>query len=236
MRLLHLSDTHLHRPGAPTHHPDIDAADRLDRVLEATITRGAVDLICLTGDICDDGSLDGAEQVRDRLAAAYPGVPIAAVPGNHDETAAITAVFGAPPQRLGGWHVLATTTNEPERIEGVAAPVSAALAQVPDGVPLLLLQHHPIRSRSTHPWFTLVGADELDVALAARSGVTVVLTGHTHEAYAARAGRVHHLGAPSTYYAIEHDGQLWSFAQEGTGAQLVTLGEQCAESVEFVGA
>ena len=35
MRLLHLSDTHLHAPGAVTYHPEIDSAARLDTVLAA---------------------------------------------------------------------------------------------------------------------------------------------------------------------------------------------------------
>lgn len=224
MRLLHLSDTHLHVPGASTHHPEIDAAGRLETVLAAARRHGRVDAIALTGDICDDGSVIGAEAVRERLHAAYPDVPVLAVPGNHDLSESIRTVFGPLPEELDGWLVRGAETNELGRIEGLAGPAVAALGAVADDeAPLLLLQHHPLRSRSTHAWFTLVDADALATALEQRRGPVVLLTGHTHQAYERRDGHIHHVGAPSTYYAITHDGQDWAFAPDGTGAQIVEL-------------
>ena len=53
MRLLHLSDTHLHDPQWSTYHPEIDSAARLDAVLAATREHGPFDAIVLTGDVTD---------------------------------------------------------------------------------------------------------------------------------------------------------------------------------------
>ena len=93
MRLLHLSDTHLHDPQWSTYHPEIDSAARLDAVLAATREHGPFDAIVLTGDVTDDYSVVGALAVHERLTAAYPGVPLLVVPGNHDLTESVREVF-----------------------------------------------------------------------------------------------------------------------------------------------
>lgn len=227
MRLLHLSDTHLHAAGASTHYPHIDTRARLGTVLAAATAHGVVDLIALTGDICDDGSPAGAAATRDVLGAAYPQVPILAAPGNHDLTEVVTEVFGVAPSTVGTWRLVVAATNVPRQIEGDAAGSLAALADLDadDPRPLLLLQHHPIRSRSTHPWFVLRGAELLQARLREFVAPVVVLTGHTHEAFEDRDGRIHHVGAPSTYYPIHHEGEDWSVADSGTGALLVDLAD-----------
>lgn len=235
MRLLHLSDTHLHAPGATTHHPDIDAAARLETVLSAAHAHGEVDAIALTGDICDDGSVVGAEAVRERLHAAYPGVPILAVPGNHDLDDSIRSVFGPLPERLGDWRVVGVATNELGRIEGLGGRTLDALDET-RGVDeaILLLQHHPVRSRSTHEWFVLRDGEAVERRLAEQDTPLVLLTGHTHQAFQLKEGRVHHVGAPSTYYPIEHDGTDWRFAERGTGALVVELGSEAVDEVTLV--
>lgn len=236
MRLLHVSDTHLHAPGATTFHPEIDSAARLDLVLHAAQSQGPFDAIVLTGDICDDGSVMGAEAVRERLTAAYPRVPVLAVPGNHDLTPSVETVFGPCPAMLGGWRVVPAATNEPGRTEGSAGPAAAALDAVDpaDPTPVLMLFHHPLRSRSSHEWFVLRDKELLEESLARRSGPVVVLTGHTHQAFQLLQGQVHHIGAPSTYYPIEHDGPQWQFADEGTGALVIDLSDTAVESVTLV--
>lgn len=236
MRLLHISDTHLHAPGAVTYHPEIDSAARLDTVLAAAKEHGPFDAIILTGDICDDGSVVGAEAVRDRLATAYPAVPVVAVPGNHDLTSSVTTVFGPAPATLGGWRVVAGETNGIGRTEGVAGPAAAALDALDpdDTTPILMLQHHPLRSRSEHEWFVLRDAHLLEDGLAKHTAPIVLLTGHTHQAFQLLEGSVHHIGAPSSYYPIEHDGPEWRFADEGTGALVIELTDDAVESVTLV--
>lgn len=237
MRLLHLSDTHLHALGAATFHPEIESAARLDLVLAAVRDHGPFDAIALTGDICDDASVAGAVAVREKLAAAYPAVPVLAVPGNHDHTSSVRQVFGEPVTHLGPWRVIAAATNVPEQTEGQAGPsvqaLHDALAEGGDA-PLLLLQHHPLRSRSTHEWFVLKGAEDLERALADVRRPVVLLTGHTHQAFQSKEDAVHHIGAPSTYYAIEHDGADWKFAESGTGALILDLTHDHVESVTLV--
>ncbi|MBK9475461.1 MAG: metallophosphoesterase [Tetrasphaera sp.] len=233
MHLLHVSDTHLARQGAPVSHPELPAPqDRLARVLEVAAPRGPFDAVLLTGDICDDGSTEAAAAVRRLIEASAPGVPVVAVPGNHDHTESVLSVFGPAPTTLGPWQVVTAATNLPMTVEGHAGPVVAALAEVDPARPTLVLMHHPLRSRSTHEWFLLRERHLLTDALTRHTAPVVLATGHTHEAFEAVDGLVTHLGAPSTYYAIVHTGDTWAPAAvgTGTGARLIRLSSDTVAS------
>ena len=68
----------------------------------------------------------GADGVRDRLAKAYPGVRVIAVPGNHDRTEVVEATFDPAPVRVGGWRVIPVSTNVLGQTEGEAGPPAEA--------------------------------------------------------------------------------------------------------------
>lgn len=235
MHLLQLSDTHLAAEGSRSSHPELPAPeDRLTRVLRAATPHLPFDAVLLTGDICDDGSREAAAAARHLIESHLPGVPVLAVPGNHDHTDVVRSVFGAAPTSLGRWQVVAAATNLPATVEGHAAPVVAALAAVDPAQPTLVLMHHPLRSRSTHEWFLLREGHLLIEALTRHTAPVVLATGHTHEAFEAVDGLVTHLGAPSTYYAIVHSGDTWAPARvgTGTGARLIHLtGDQVSSEV-----
>src|SRR5690606_36304957 len=103
-RLLHLSETHLHAPGATPAHPEIDARNRLETVVDRMRAYGPFDAVVVTGDVCDDGSTVAAQEVRGLVDGLAP--VILAVPGNHDHSAPVRDAFGAPFGELGPWHVV----------------------------------------------------------------------------------------------------------------------------------
>jgi len=221
-RLLHLSDTHLRAPGASSLHPEIDVAARLAEVVDRIRAHGPFDAVVVTGDVCDDGSEVGARAVRDALDGLAP--VILAVPGNHDLAAPVRAAFGEPRAEVGPWLILGIETQVEGEVAGVADGVAPALAEIGER-PAVLLMHHPIESRSTHEWFTLREGAAAAEAVATHTAPLVVLSGHTHEAYAARLGSAHLFGAPSTYYSIRHDGTEFEFVTSEFGAAVVELGE-----------
>jgi Icc protein len=114
----------------------------------------------------------------------------------------------------------------------------AALAERLDRLderPTLLAIHHPPISPSTHPMFQLLGAEEMLTALRARPHVRAVVSGHLHQAFNHLDGDLRVCGAPSAYYAIEHDGNDFRFDLEGiVGAQVLTLGDDGSFSCERV--
>ena len=100
--VLQISDTHFRaEPHTPTHR-DPDAA--LSATIAAVRDLGA-DLVVLTGDLTDDGSLPALERLRDTIGQL--SAPILAVAGNHDDAPNVREVFGSVDTvELGAWRVL----------------------------------------------------------------------------------------------------------------------------------
>lgn len=230
--VLQISDTHLRNEAGATVENDPDAA--LVATIEA-VGQVKADLVLLTGDLADDGSLAALGRLRDLVEPR--AVPVLAVGGNHDEVGNVRAVFGtADMVEVGSWRVLAVESAIPGCIHG-AVDVDELTCRLDrlDGRPTLIAIHHPPRSTSTHPWFQLIGAEQMLAALVDRPNVRAVASGHLHEAFRLHAGGLELCGSPSTYYAIEHSGDEYRVVRDGVvGAQVLTLGDGGAFSCEPV--
>jgi hypothetical protein len=127
---------------------------------------------------------------------------------------------------LGRWQLVGAATNVPGQVAGTAAPVVAALdgldATHPDR-PAVALAHHPLRSPSTHEWFTFSDGDVLAQRLLGRAAPAVLLSGHTHQPYEKSIGAARLLGAPSTLYGLRHAGDSWTVDVDLTGARIIDL-------------
>jgi Icc protein len=225
--VLQLSDTHLAR--AP--HAEVNGRDpdrRLQQVLSAWAALDErADLVVLSGDNADDGSIEGCRRLR--AAVAEIGAPMLAVPGNHDDPAAVADAFGPPtPVEVGEWRVVGLDSSRPAQIHGTLDVDGAfRLLDDLDSRPTLLVLHHPPVSRSTNPVFRLDGAAELLAGLAHRSHVKAVMTGHVHDAFDLEGpGDLALLGCPSTLYAIVHEGDGMEVSGEApTGARVLRLAD-----------
>jgi Icc protein len=234
--VLQLSDTHF------TESPEgrvngLDPAARLERVLTAWGAYGwRADLVLLTGDNADDGSLAACRRLAEAVSSL--GVPVFAVAGNHDAAGPVTAVFGPAREiEVGAWRVIGLSSEIPGCTEG-AIDVTETLDRVDrlDTRPTLLAVHHPPIGTSTHPWFQLGGAKELLAGLAGHPHVRAVVSGHLHEAFelSSPAG-LSLLGSPSTLYALRHDGDQWEKAPDGiTGGRVLRLFDDGSLTSELV--
>jgi 3',5'-cyclic-AMP phosphodiesterase len=230
--VVQISDTHLR---AEPHTPvDKDPDASLDATL-AALGDVRADLVLLTGDLSDDGSVAALWRVRDfadRLSA-----PTMAVAGNHDDSADVRAVFGTNDAiEVGTWRVLGVQSVIPGQDHG-SVDVDALMDRLDhlDDRPTLLAIHHPPRSPSTHQMFQLIGAERMLTALRARPHVRAVVSGHLHEAFDRRDADLYIAGAPSAYYAIEHEGDEFRFDRGGiVGAQVLTLGDDGSFSCDRV--
>jgi Icc protein len=236
--VLQLSDTHFTESPTAT-VKGRDPAARLDSVLSAWRALGShVDLLVLTGDNADDGSFEGCRRLAE--AVKRLDVPILAVSGNHDLASEVAAVFGAGAHaEVGAWRVVGLESERPGAIEGML-DVPAALDHLDqlDSRPTVLAVHHPPIGTSTHPWFQLAGAEELLAGLEERPHVRAIISGHLHEAFQfAGAGGLALLGAPSTVYAIRHEGDTWQDAEDGlTGARILRLADDGTLTTELLAA
>jgi 3',5'-cyclic-AMP phosphodiesterase len=220
-RIAQISDTHLREQPA-------DLADRLgpDACLERTVDAlraHSPDAVLLTGDIADDGSVEGTNRVRTIVESL--GIPIIATPGNHDVTAQVEQVFGSTNVNVPGWEIVVVNTVIPATEHGRVdiEMLQEQLAQT-EGRPTLIAMHHPPITLSTHRWFQLDGAGDMVRLITQHRNVKAVVSGHLHEAFAVQIDHASYIGCPSAWYAITHTGNTWAEAKDGlVGANLYDL-------------
>ena len=160
------------------------------------------DAIVLLGDMVDDGTKPGAEEDWQTLADEVhkTGIPVLAVPGNHDTDAKRFAqVFGcAPGMHVVGDYVFLVFHDERQNGELFRRPADqldlpARAAAAYPGKPIITLQHHPHDPviREGYPYHLTNRAEVM--AGYRDAGVCLSLSGHYH------AGQAAHEVAGVTY-------------------------------------
>jgi 3',5'-cyclic-AMP phosphodiesterase len=230
--VLQISDTHFRAEPNTPHDADPDAALAASI---APVLGTRPDLVLLTGDLSDDGSVAALTRLRE--AVEVFSAPLLAVAGNHDTVDNVHAVFGAPAMaEVGAWRVLAVETVIPGHEHG-AIDVEDLIRRLDavDDRPTVIALHHPPRSTSTHRWFRLIGAEQMLAELRLRAHVRAVVSGHLHEAFWLHDGDLQLCGAPSTYYAIAHVGDTYRLVDDGiVGTQVLTLNDDGSFSCDPV--
>ena len=194
LRLLVIADVHY--VGSARHECAI-AARRTELGLElvqrvcgwAERTRFAPSAVVLLGDLVDNGAAEGAQADLHaiRKEALRLGVPLIAIPGNHDGPRDLfESVFGA----CGGIVELEEGVVVPfvdpydsldrcQRAEGSLAGLADLADRVPR-LPIVAIQHNPVHPRieSSYPYMLENGDDVMEAYRAA--GVALSLSGHYH--------------------------------------------------------
>jgi histidinol phosphatase-like PHP family hydrolase len=146
------------------------------------------DVLVLLGDLVDNGLAPGAAGSLAEIAeeAKKSGLPILAVPGNHDAGAGFDASFpeSAGFREIGGYGFLVFHDEIGEgdvtrrRAADLALPGRVA-AERP-GLPLIALQHNPLHPAidSSYPYMP-VNADDI-LRGYEKAGVLLSLSGHYH--------------------------------------------------------
>lgn len=162
-----------------------------------------IDAVVVTGDLSDHGDADDYRLMTETLDI---GVPIVAVPGNHDDRASMRAAIpalggvGSEPIHqvalLDGLAIVGcdvTVPGEPYgNVDDALLSWLDSTLQAVIGTPTVVcMHHHPVASRIG--WLdgiALRGADRLEDVLRSHGHVAAVLAGHLHSAMAATfAGR-----------------------------------------------
>lgn len=222
IRLLHLSDIHFTDGGALV--DGCDPARRLQTVLEVVLRdTPSLDGVVLTGDLTDDGSWSACQ---DLCGALRPlGLPMLAVPGNHDDPHTVREVFGPDVLELGGWRIVGIDSSRPAQIHGTV-DVDSEMSRLDtfSRLPTVVAIHHPPISPSTNAWFQLDGAADLRAAIAQRPHVRALFSGHLHHPFEVDVGAATVFACPSSLIAFRHDGdEVVVGGANTTGARLTTL-------------
>jgi len=206
MRILHLSDTHLTASGFD--EDGVDAAASLDRILHDVRFVPDLDVVVVSGDLADDGSVEGYTAVHERIGrfAAERQIPQVYCVGNHDNRAAFAHVLGSghldaagsdigqiagPEARaalseVSGLRVITLDSLVPGSAHGYLSDAQLAwLASVlaqPAPTGSVVVVHHPPIAPTSVPWMAVDGlrnAEALGDVLAGTE-VRAVLCGHFH--------------------------------------------------------
>jgi len=218
-RVLQLTDLHLLE--APRQRLlGVRTEQTLAAVLDAALAQHRPAALVLSGDLAHDPSPDVYRRCRQLLEARLPGVPLLAVPGNHDAGAAFDEVFaGLDRVRLGAWSLLGFDSH---RDHNPAAVFDAAalrdLAQrcaAESAEHLLLVTHHPPIDVGC-PWLDKDrlgsggGAPEVLDWAAGEGRVRALLFGHVHQPVDSVHGGLRLLGCPSTCFQFTPGSQRFS--------------------------
>lgn len=209
VRLLQVTDPHLFGDEAQTIY-GVTTALSFRRVLADAFAPGTArpDAILVTGDIADDHTPAAYDNFR-RALQPYC-LPVFCLPGNHDEPALMTEIFGEAGFQFGGstefgaWGAIFLDTHVHGRPEGRVEPhellrLATTLAAFGERPVLVCLHHPPLPVGSA--WLDGVGLrnarDFLDV-IERYPAVRVVLGGHVHQAFEQQYGGTLMLATPST--------------------------------------
>lgn len=170
----------------------------------ATVNALAPDLIVITGDLVD-GRLDELRQHVEPLRALHARDGVYAVTGNHEyywnPNAWLEHLRSLGLRMLRNQHVVIHDSFELAGVDDSSAgeDVPAALSGRDEGLPVVLLAHHP-----------------RTIARAAAAGVDLQLSGHTHGGQLLPLGWLSRLFEPRVA-GLARFGATWLYVSEGTG-------------------
>jgi Icc protein len=208
LRVIQISDCHV-SADPQAKYRGVEPRLALESVLEAA-RLWRPDILLATGDLSEDGSPESYEYLSTVMAAT--GLPLLALPGNHDQPDRMMGFFASMPfdrpyvaTTPGGWRIIlvnsALVDNPSGKLaESVLSELAQLLCEDGDKPVLLGLHHQPFEVGSAwiDKYALKEGADRLAGLIDANDCVRAVVWGHIHSAFRSRQGGVLMLGAPST--------------------------------------
>jgi len=206
IRIAQISDCHL--PGDPElGYRGVDSHQGLQALLE-TVSTLSPHLILATGDLSEDASAASYQTLRAYFKST--GLPVLALPGNHDDAGLLAETFsGSPVDDMavsdhGAWQVIRLNSCIEGRPEGRLTERSLEqlkwqLLVAPHRPRLIALHHQPVPVGS--PWIDKYRLSEPEAFLKLidqTPGIKAVVWGHVHQVYDATRGSVAMLGGPSS--------------------------------------
>jgi len=244
MRLLHITDPHLHADPAASMR-----GVRTDATLQAVLAHALAApeppaAILATGDLVQDETRAGYERFRALLAPC--GLPVYCVPGNHDAPAVMAEVLAGPPFQLGGsvalpgWQLVLLNTyarnDDGGHLAGAElAQLRDALAAHPATPAIVALHHHPVPMGSR--WLDTVALRnpaDLFAVIAAHPQVRALVWGHVHQASDRRQGGLRLLSTPSTCAQFRPGSDDFALDDRPPGYRWLDLGADGSLSTEVV--
>ncbi len=208
--LLQITDLHI-LPNEGDELLGADTYSALRLVLENALAEHQPDAIVATGDLTQDGSDTSYERLRGVLLQT--GLPIYALPGNHDSVAGMERCLAGGPIRvdptheIGGWRLVLLNSQVEGHSHGALDPGQLSLlkgsAANTDG-PVIACLHHGPDAPCADPGCHLHDDEALRQLVRDNKNVRVLLGGHTHLAHESRIGGAAFYSTPATCVQAKH--------------------------------
>jgi Icc protein len=205
LHLVQITDTHLFAAAGQRMH-DTDTSATFARVVDAIAADESPDLILATGDLAQDESPEAYRRLAELLAPLE--IPVLALPGNHDDPAAMADAFAGTPisveklNDVGQWRILQLHTPVAGETYGYldADELDWLDGALGDDHPALICLHHPPLAVGSQ-WLDAIGLTNAEAffdVIDRHRSVKAVLAGHVHQETHVRRGEVHFFTTPST--------------------------------------
>jgi Icc protein len=206
LRIIQLSDCHVSAdPDALYRGQSADA--NFQKVLHLAGQWNPA-LVLLSGDVSEDGSRESYERISSLLART--GVPVLALPGNHDDAEVMSRYFPLGPwdgphvTEIENWQLVLLDSTEPHCISGSFSTIyleqiRASLNDNGRRHALVVLHHQPVEVGA--PWidrYMLESPARFFEVIDQSPRVRCIIWGHVHHDFHVQRKGATLLGAPST--------------------------------------
>ncbi|MCR6652849.1 MAG: 3',5'-cyclic-AMP phosphodiesterase [Cellvibrionaceae bacterium] len=208
LRILQITDCHLGRD-ADESLLGLTTVDTLVDVLERAVeVEDSFDLVLCSGDISNDGTTGSYDRFIQIVRQHLPAVPLAWLPGNHDDPASMRAIRSAAPRAdylsIGGWNVILLNSRVPfeergELPQSELKRLERLLESDPLSPTMIFLHHQlvPVGSAWIDQYVVSNAADFF--AITDRfDNVRAVSWGHVHQEFYMVRNGVDLIATPST--------------------------------------
>jgi len=233
--IVQITDTHLFKDkkgellGVPTD-------DALLHVLDAVRSRcPEMELCLLTGDLAQDAQPETYQRLAGYIEGL--GVPVYAIPGNHDDLPTMLAnlsterIVVGESVRIGSWYIAMIDSTVPGEDygslnAGAAARLLQELSDHADLHTIVVLHHPPVLLGSA--WLdelSLRGKETLLQILAEQPQVKAVIWGHAHQSYENAYDGMRMIGTPATCLQFLPHSDKFGIDNRPPGFRIMELGD-----------
>lgn len=188
-----------------------------------------VDLIIISGDLTESGTVTDYEKLKAQLKGIFGNTPIIVTPGNHDNIETLKkGWFGESPADSdscnilvseAGINVICLDSSSKEHPDGIITHEDCSwlekILMVSKGTPTILITHHHLLDNQ----FSMPRADYPDkfVELIYSSGIIGIFNGHTHHFFRGEfAGKPYYTADSLSFSGESHvDGYTYFVERSG---------------------
>ncbi len=231
LTVLQVTDTHIGAV-ADSRLAGVDTRTSLTHVLDAATRSGNSDLMLLTGDLSDDGSVAAYRELLRQVMAT--GIEHAWLPGNHDDIANMQLVAAPHMARTiaaGRWGMILLNSQIPGAVGGALAEselnrLERFLHNTPYQYLLVCVHHHPVPIGCR--WLdqqTISNGDRLLQMLDGCARVRALLWGHVHQEFNQQRQHYRLLATPSSCVQFAPGSEKFKVDHAQPGYRRLWLGE-----------